>query len=126
MPSQGRANRVAQRIKEELSSLLIFEVSDPRLDAVFITHVKVDREMAYANIFVSALEGSERSEDILEGFESAAGFLRSQLAHKIQLRAFPRLRFHWDPIPENADRIDKLIASLDTGKSTEEEEEEDE
>lgn len=123
MPSQGRADRVAQRIKEELSSLMIFEVSDPRLDAVFITHVKVDRELAYANIFVSALEGSERSEEILEGFHSAAGFLRRQLAQKIQLRSFPQLRFHWDPIPENADRIDKIIASLDTGENKEDEEE---
>lgn len=121
MASQGRANRVAQSIKEELSSMLLFEVSDPRLEAVYITHVKVDRELAFANIFVSALEGSERSEEIIDGFESAAGYLRSQLAKKIQLRSFPRLRFHWDPIPENADRIDRLISSLDTGKSNEEE-----
>jgi len=121
MASQGRANRVAQSIKEELSSMLLFEVSDPRLEAVYITHVKVDRELAFANIFVSALEGSERSEEILDGFESAAGYLRSQLAKKIQLRSFPKLRFHWDPIPENADRIDRLISSLDTGKSEEEE-----
>jgi ribosome-binding factor A len=121
MASQGRANRVAQSIKEELSSMLLFEVSDPRLEAVYITHVKVDRELAYANIFVSALEGSERSEEILEGFESAAGYLRRQLAQKIQLRSFPNLRFHWDPIPENADRIDRLISSLDTGENKEEE-----
>lgn len=112
MTSQGRANRVAQRIKEELSTLMIFEVSDPRLSDVFITHVKVDRELAYANIFISALEGVERSEDILEGFRSASGFLRTQLAHRIDLRSFPQLRFNWDPVPENADRIDKLIASL--------------
>ena len=126
MASQGRANRVAQSIKEELSSMLLFEVSDPRLSAVYITHVKVDRELAYANIFVSALEGSERSEEILDGFQSAAGYLRRQLAQKIQLRSFPNLRFHWDPIPENADRIDRLISSLDTGKNKEEEEGEDE
>ena len=126
MASQGRANRVAQSIKEELSSMLLFEVSDPRLSAVYITHVKVDRELAYANIFVSALEGSERSEEILDGFESAAGYLRRQLAQKIQLRSFPNLRFHWNPIPENADRIDRLISSLDTGKNKEEEEGEDE
>jgi ribosome-binding factor A len=112
MASQGRANRVAQRIKEELSTMLLFEVSDPRLENIYITHVKVDREFAFAEIFVSALEGVERREDILEGFESASGFLRRQLAQRIQLRSFPRLRFTWDPVPENADRIDRLIASL--------------
>lgn len=120
MPTQGRANRVAQRIKEELSTMLLFDLSDPRLDSVFVTHVKVDRELAYANIFVSALEGVSRSEEILEGFRSAAGYIRRKLAQSLDLRSFPQLRFHWDPVPENADRIDKLLASL----HNEEEEEE--
>jgi len=119
MASQGRANRVAQRIKEELSTLLLFEVSDPRLADVYITHVKVDREMAFADIYVSALEGAERSDEILEGFDRASGFLRSQLAKLIQLRSFPRLRFNWDHVPENADRIDRLIASLRKDEHTE-------
>ncbi len=120
MVSQGRANRIAQRVKEELSEMLLFEVSDPRLSGVQVTHVRVDRELAYVNIFVSALEGSERKEDILEGFNHASGFIRSQLARRIQLRSFPHLRFNWDPIPEDADRIDRLIASLNTGEGQDE------
>ncbi len=120
MASQGRAQRVAQRVREELSTMILFDLSDPRLQCVFITHVKVDRELAFANIFVSALEGVERSEEILEGFRSASGYIRRQLAQSIDLRSFPHLRFNWDPLPENADRIDKLLASLhdddDTGK----------
>lgn len=112
MASQGRANKVANRIKEEVSTLLLFNLSDPRLEGVFVTHVKVDRELAYANIFVSALEGVERSEEILEGFQSAAGYIRRSLAQSLDLRSFPQLRFNWDPVPENADRIDKLLASL--------------
>lgn len=112
MASQGRANKVANRIKEELSTMLLFDLSDPRLDNVFVSHVKVDRELAYANIFVSALEGVERSEEILEGFQSAAGYIRRSLAQSLDLRSFPQLRFNWDPVPENADRIDKLLASL--------------
>jgi ribosome-binding factor A len=112
MPSQGRVNRVAQRIKEDLSTMLLFDLQDPRLAGVFITHVKVDRELAYANIFVSALEGTERSSDVLDGFASASGFIRRRLAESLDLRSFPQLRFNWDPMPEDADRIDKLLASL--------------
>jgi len=119
MPSQGRVNRIAQRIKEELSTLMLFEVSDPRLANVFITHVKVDRELAFADIYVSALEGVERSDEILEGFDRASGFLRRQLSQSIQLRSFPRLRFNWDTVPENADRIDRLLASLHKDDDTE-------
>lgn len=112
MVSKGRANRIAQRIFEELSEMLRFDVTDPRLSGVYITTVRVDRELAYANIFVSSLEGVERKDEILEGLKHASGFLRHQLAQKIQLRAFPRLRFNWDPSPEHVERIDEIIASL--------------
>jgi ribosome-binding factor A len=119
MISQGRAERVAQRVKEELSVLLLFEVNDPRLEGAYVTIVRVDREMAYANIFISAIEGVERKDDILEGLEHASGFLRRQLAQKLQLRHFPRLRFNWDPSPEHVDRIDELITTLDKDKGRE-------
>lgn len=112
MTSQGRVNRISQRIKEELSEMMLFEITDPRLEGVFITHVRVDRELSYASIFVSALEGAERKDEILNGFEHAAGYLRHQLSQRIQLRYFPQLRFNWDPIPEDADRIEKLLDSI--------------
>jgi len=113
MVSQGRSERIARRIKEELSLLLLFEIQDPRVEGVNVTDVRVDREIAYANIFVSAVEGASRKEDIIDGLQHASGFIRHQLSQKIQLRQFPRLRFNWDPTPEHAQRIDKLLDSLD-------------
>lgn len=112
MVSKTRAYRISERIREELSEMLIQEISDPRLEGVSITDVRTDRELAYANIYVSALEGSERSKEILEGLEHAQGFLRRELTQRIELRTFPRLRFHWDPTMERAERIEQLIASL--------------
>lgn len=122
MVSQTRARRIARRIQEELSEILIFEATDPRLAGALITDVSVDRELAFASIYFSALEGEERAAEILEGFQSAAGFIRSLLAKRINLRFFPKLRFNWDPTPENADRIDKLINSLEVDNSSESEE----
>ena len=92
--------------------MLIHEISDPRLKQIYLTDVKVDRELAYADVFVSAVEGVERSVDVLAGLESASGFLRRTLSARIELRSFPRLRFHWDMTPENADRIEKILAEL--------------
>ncbi len=92
--------------------MLIREISDPRLKLVYVTDVKVDRELAYADIFVSAVEGVSRSKEVLDGLESAGGFIRKTLAGRVELRVFPRLRFHWDPTPENADRIEKVLADL--------------
>lgn len=112
MVSKLRTERIADRIQQELSELLIAEISDPRLAGVSITDVTVDRELAYAEVYFSALEGTERSRDILDGFNHAQGFLRRELARRIDLRIFPRLRFHWDPTFERADKIERLIASL--------------
>ena len=92
--------------------MLIREISDPRLQQIFITDVRVDRELAFADIYVSAVEGAERSQEILAGLKSASGFMRRELAGRIELRTFPRLRFHWDPTPENADHIEKLLDQL--------------
>ncbi len=92
--------------------MLVKQVQDPRLGGVSITDVKVDRELAYADIYVSAVEGQERSKEILVGMESAKGFFRSELATRVDLRVIPRLRFHWDPTPERADHIERILANL--------------
>jgi ribosome-binding factor A len=112
MPSGIRLQRIADRIRQELSEMLIREISDPRLQQIFITDVKVDRELAFADIYVSAVEGAERSDEVLAGLKSASGFMRRALAARVELRTFPRLRFHWDPTPENADHIEKLLEQL--------------
>lgn len=112
MPSGIRIKRIEDRVQQELSELLIHEVNDPRLRQVFVTDIKIDRELAYAEVYVSAIEGAERSVEVLAGLESASGFLRRALSARVELRTFPKLRFFWDPTPENADHIEKLLAEL--------------
>jgi len=99
MPSKIRLKRISDRIRDDLATLLVTEVQDPRLIGLTVTDVKVDRELAYADIYVSAVEGHERSKEILDGLHSAASFLRRALAARVDLRVIPLLRFHWDPTP---------------------------
>lgn len=114
MVSESRSDRIADRIKRDLALLFLQEISDPRLEDVNITYVEVDRELAYAEIYVSALDGSERKGEIMEALKKAAGFIRSQLAMSIShLRSFPELRFHWDPVPERVERLDQIFAELE-------------
>ena len=120
MPSDIRLQRIADRIQEEISEMLVYEISDPRLAGVSVTDVTVDRELTVADVYVSALEGAARSQEILEGFASASGFIRRQLAKRVELRSMPRLRFHWDPTPENADRIERLLAEIRRAEGEEE------
>ncbi len=112
MPSQVRLQRIADRIKRELSEMLIFELSDPRLKGIYLTDVNVDRELAFANIYISAVEGSVRAEEALSGFDSASGYIRRILAKRVNLRSFPTLRFYWDPTPEQADQIETILAEI--------------
>jgi len=113
MPSALRLTRIGDRFRKELSEMLVKdEIRDPRLSGINITAVKVDRELSYADIYVSAIEGVARSKEVLEGLENASGFIRKVLSQRIELRSFPRLRFHWDVTPEQADRIEQLLASI--------------
>lgn len=111
MPNPVRLERIGNRIRALLTDLLLRDIQDPRLSNIFVNDVKVDRELAYAEIYVSALDSS-REKEIIEGLESANGYIRKTLSQQIELRTFPRLRFRWDPIPEKADRIERILSSL--------------
>ena len=112
MPSEIRLKRIQDQIKQVLTEILESKVNDPRLDHVYVTDVSVDRELDYANVYVSALGGSAQAEEILDGLQTASGFIRFTLSQEIKLRAMPKLRFYWDETPERADRIETLLAEL--------------
>jgi ribosome-binding factor A len=112
MVSKNRAERISKRMQELLSEQLLLEITDPRLKGVYVTDVNVDQDLSDARIFVSALEGGERKDEILEGFTRAMGYIRGLLAKQLDLRVFPRLHFHWDSTPEKAERIERLISDL--------------
>jgi ribosome-binding factor A len=107
---EERARRVANRIQEEIAILFQREVSDPRLTLLTVTDVEVDRELAYATVYVSSLQ--DEMDAVIKALEGAKGFLRSQLASRIELRSFPQLRFRHDSSPNKGARIDELLAEL--------------
>lgn len=112
MPSK-KQGRVAELIQEILSSLIQLEVKDPRLQGVTIMDVDVDRELMYATVYVSALGGDEEREEVLDGLETASGFLRRELGANLSLRRVPELRFQWDETFEQAQRIESLLDSIE-------------
>lgn len=112
MPGTVRLQRIAERIREEISELLLREIRDPRLRGVYVTDVRIDRELAYADIYVSTVDGSARTQEVLEGLEASRGFIRHALTQSIHLRTFPQLRFHWDETPARADHIERLLSRL--------------
>jgi ribosome-binding factor A len=113
MPSPARAERLAERIRTELADILLRDSGDPRFHLLSITEIRVDREFAVANVFVSAVDCDEtRRTEILKALDKARGFLRSALAARIPIRTFPQIRFHWDFTPDRAEHIERLIDKL--------------
>lgn len=105
-----KQQRVATLIRNILSTLLMTEVTDPALESVTVTDVKVDREFEYADVYVYALDDQAR---VMAGLARANGYLRRELAQRIRLRNVPVLHFHWDVAMERGERIDSLLQSLD-------------
>lgn len=112
MPSDIRLKRIQDQIKQVTTEILKSKVNDPRLAHVYVTDVSVDRELDYANIYVSSLAGDPQSEELLAGLENAGSFIRFNLSQEIKLRAMPKLRFYWDDTPERADRIESLLNEI--------------
>ncbi len=112
MPSPVRLQRIADRIREDISELLLHEIRDPRLRGVYVTDVRLDRELHYADIYVSTVDASQRREEVLAGLEASSGFIRHVLTQNIHLRTFPRLRFHWDDTLERAEHIETLLRQI--------------
>lgn len=107
-----KQQRSAERIRQILSDILLTEVSDPRLFGITITDVKIDRELRHASIYVGALGNDIRQEEVMDGLQSARGFMRRQVALRLQARVTPDLNFIWDPTLARAQRIEALFDDL--------------
>jgi ribosome-binding factor A len=111
MPTR-RQRQVAELIHRELSLLLMREVRDPRLADVTITEVRVTQDLLLARVYFTVLGDSDAQREAMTGLESAGGFLRSQLAGRVQLRAVPELAFERDRSAEYGRRIDELLDQI--------------
>lgn len=111
MPTH-RQERVSERIHEEISELLQTRVRDPRLAQVTVTSVAVSADLKVATVYVSSLGDRETCTKSLKSLQHAAGFLRRELAHQLQMRYTPELHFVLDESWERGSRIDNLLKQL--------------
>ena len=120
--ASNRINRINEEIQKELSSLLR-TVKDPRVQdtMISITRVETTPDLRFAKIYVSFLE-EDKAKDALKGLKSASGYLRRELGRVLNLRYTPELQWSLDDSITYGAKMLKLINSLDTGASDEEEE----
>ncbi|MCP4597734.1 30S ribosome-binding factor RbfA [Neptuniibacter sp.] len=110
----SRTQRIADQLQRELAQLIQFEVKDPRLGMVTVSHVKVSKDLGVADVYITVLplNGKDEAEAIVDSLKvlnSAAGFLRGELARNVKLRVMPQLRFHFDETIERGRHLHHLI-----------------
>jgi len=105
-----RSRRVADQVQRELATLIRDEVRDPRVGSVTVSEVKVSRDFAHAEVYVTGLGMEEAdSRAMVDALNGAAGFLRGQLARQMRLRKVPALHFYYDPVFDQGARLNRLI-----------------
>jgi len=107
-----KQDRMSERVHDILSVLLMRDVNDPRLEGVTVTSVRLDPELMFATILVNALGDEARRDDIMKALKRANGFLRREVAKRIQLRNAPQLLFRWDEGLARAERVNTLFDGL--------------
>jgi ribosome-binding factor A len=107
-----RTQRIADLIQKTLAQMLIEDMSDERFRLVTITGVNVARDMSYAKIYVSVLTDEEaKIKEIVDALNRASKSLRYNLAHAVELRIVPELKFVYDESTAQGFRISSLIDS---------------
>lgn len=107
-----RTQKVADLIRKEVSDMLLRTVKDPRIGLVTITRVKVTEDYRLARIHFSVPGSSEERDQSQKGLDSARGFIRKELARRINLRYTPEILFEFDPSIEYAIHIEEVLKSL--------------
>ena len=107
----SRTQRIGDQMQRELAQLIRREVKDPRVGLVTITAVDVSRDVGHAKIYITVM-GEDSAEEIKQSIKvlnSAAGFLRMQLAREMKLRSVPQLHFHYDESVVRGAHLSALI-----------------
>jgi ribosome-binding factor A len=105
-----RTTRIAEEMKREISGIIMNEIKDPRLpQLVSVLAVNVTKDLRYAKVYVSVLGGEDQKKGAIEALKSAAGFIRREVGHRVQLRYTPELQFELDNSIEHGVYMTKLI-----------------
>jgi ribosome-binding factor A len=111
-----RPARVGERIREELSLLLLRRVNDPGLASVTVTEVSVTKDLRIAHVNYSALVAPSGRPAVAKALRRSSGFLRRELGRLLGLRYAPELQFHYDDSFDRGARIDAILRGIPEGK----------
>jgi ribosome-binding factor A len=110
MRSFERTKRVESLLKEAISEVLLFSVSDPRLQGVVVTRVFVTKDLSLCRVYFRHYTLTR--DEVMEGFQACKGFLRREVGHKVRLLRIPDLEFFYDDLPDKVSEIEALLEKV--------------
>ena len=117
-----KQKRLEGVIRKNISDIVQFSMKDPDVGFVTITDVNVSNDHSYAKVYVSFLGKEQRAQAGLTALRRAAGFIRSELSQRLDIRRTPELIFEIDRTMENGRHIDDIIAEIHKNDPDEESE----
>lgn len=110
--NQNRLGRIEEEYRKELSQIISYELKNPNVTGlVSVTKVKVTNDLKFAKVSVSILN-SKNLKETLAGLKKSAGFIRSELARRVNLRNTPEIIFELDDSLEYGARIDSILKEI--------------
>ncbi len=118
--SKSRLERINEQYKKELSQIINYELKNPNATGMIsVTKVKVTNDLKFAKVDVSILNAKD-TKQTLAALKKSAGFIRSELARRVNLRNTPEIIFELDDSMEYGERIDKILKEIMPKKEEEE------
>lgn len=106
-----RIDKVASLIKEELSLIFLHKIQDPNLSLITVTSVKVSPDLKHTKVYLSVFDKTKR-ETVLKKVNELNGWIRSQLAGRIQIRYVPELHFFIDDTIDYVEKMEGLFKKI--------------
>lgn len=121
--SSRRTKQMGSLVQETLASVLMREVSDPRLQNIVITEVQMSPDLKVGHVYFtkSSAQGEWSEKEAIQGFKKATPYLRRMLGERLELRSVPELRFERDTHNEDLNRLLQLMENANGGSSAAEE-----
>jgi ribosome-binding factor A len=107
-----RSDRVSGQIKQVLTEILQKDVSDPRLEMVTVTSVKMTNDLRIARIYFTMAGSKRTAKDAIAGFKSAQKYIKRHLGDQLGLRYMPNIEFYYDDTFDHASQINALLKAV--------------
>ena len=113
--NSNRMTRINEEIKRELSYIIRDGIKDPRVDKLLtIIDVDTTNDLKYCKVYISAIGNDEKKKENILGLKNAMGFIRKELAHRLNLRNTPELKFLLDDSIEYSIHMNQLLKEINT------------